>query len=248
MIDLRHGDCLELLKDIPDGSVDLILTDPPYNTTQAKWDCAIDLDALWVQLKRIIKPNGAIVMTASQPFTSKLVLSNLDMFKYEYTWIRAHKSGHLNAKKRPMTAHESVLVFYDKRPKYDPVAEPFSERSGMGATPTATEVYGGIKNQTEYKRPNYKSRDSVIEGYPVDDRGLHSTQKPTKLLSHLIEIYTGKGDTVIDMFMGSGSTGVACVNTNRKFIGIELDPEYFKIAEERINTAAENSGFFMSEI
>ena len=237
MINLMQGDCLERMKEIPDGSVDMVLTDPPYGTTACKWDSIIPLEPMWEQLKRIIKPNGAIVMTAAQPFTSALVMSNPDMFKYDWVWCRAHKSGHLNAKKRPMVAHESVLVFYSAQPSYCPVRTQGNPRKGKTASPSAAEAYRELENQHLYRRPDYVSKDSVISGYPVEGRGSHPTQKPVALMEYLIKTYTNEGETVLDFTMGSGSTGVACVNTNRKFIGIELDQGYFDIAKQRINEA-----------
>lgn len=231
---LMKGDCLERMKEIPDGSVDMVLADVPYGTTACAWDSIIPLEPMWEQLKRIIKPNGAIVMTASQPFTSKLVMSNLGMFKYEMMWARSHKSGQLNAKKRPMVAHESVLVFYGKQPAYCPVKSKGSIRAGKTATPTAAEAYRELDNQHLYRRPDYISKDSVIHGLPVEARGLHPTQKPVALMEYLIKTYTNEGETVLDFAAGSGSTGVACANTGRRFIGIELDDKYFDVAKNRI--------------
>ena len=235
---LMQGDCLERMKEIDAGSVDMVLTDPPYGTTACKWDTVIDLEAMWKELKRITKPNGAIVMTASQPFTSRLVMSNPDWFKYEMMWARAHKSGQLNAKKRPMVAHEAVLVFYARQPTYCPVKIKGSTRAGKTATPSAAEAYRELENQHLYRRPDYVSKDSVIQGFPVEGRGHHPTQKPVALMEYLIKTYTNEGETVLDFTMGSGSTGVACVNTGRNFIGIELDPEYFAIASSRIEACA----------
>ena len=241
---LFQGDCLKVMAELPDGSVDMVLADPPYGTTACKWDTVIDLPLMWEQLKRVIKPNGAIVMTASQPFTSALVMSNPKMFKYEFTWVRAHKSGHLNAKNRPMVAHENVVVFYDKQPTYDPVFEKGSGRAGKSATPTKTHVYGAVERQEAYKRPDYVSKDSVLKGFAVTDRGLHPTQKPVALMEYLIRTYTNEGETVLDFTMGSGTTGVACQNTGRDFIGIELDPDYFGIASKRIDEATRQIDIF----
>ena len=229
------GDCLECMKEIPDGSVDMVLTDPPYGTTACKWDSVIPFEPMWVQLKRIVKPNGAIVLMASQPFTSALVMSNVKMFKYEFTWVRAHKSGHLNAKNRPMVAHENVLVFYAKQPTYDPVLMQGSASAGKTATPTKTEVYGAVESQELYKRPDYVSKDSALTGFAVTDRGLHPTQKPVSLMEYLIKTYTNEGETVLDFTMGSGTTGVAAANTGRRFIGVELDQKYFEIAVNRMS-------------
>jgi len=238
-VTLMQGDCLERMQEIEAGSVDMVLADPPYGTTACKWDSVIDLEALWAELKRIVKPNGAIVMTASQPFTSRLVMSNPRLFKYEMMWARSHKSGHLNAKKRPMVAHESILVFYAKQPTYCPVKTKGSTRAGKTATPSAAEAYRELENQHLYRRPDYVSKDSVIQGFPVDGRGLHPTQKPVALMEYLIRTYTNEGDTVLDFTMGSGTTGVACINTGRRFIGIELDADYFATAEKRVQEASQ---------
>lgn len=235
-----QGDCLERMKEIPDGSVDLVLTDPPYGTTACKWDTVIDLPSMWAELKRIIKPNGAIVMTASQPFTSALVMSNPQWFRYDMAWNKAMKTGQLNAKRRPLVSHESVLVFYAKQPTYHPYHDEDNPRAGMSATPTGTTAYRQVRGQEDYRRPAKLTKDSVLSGFPVGkERGLHPTQKPVALMEYLIKTYTNEGDTVLDFTMGSGTTGVAAANLNRKFIGIELDPDYFAIAERRISGAKE---------
>lgn len=230
MIDLRQGDCLELMKDIPDGSVDLILTDPPYGTTACKWDSVINLDLMWAQLKRIIKPNGAVVMTAAQPFTSVLVTSNLQMYRYNLVWRKSIATGFLDAKRRPLRKHEDICVFSKKQTVYNPQ---FTEGDPYSTNPKAppTGIYG------KHKRVPTKNNG---QRYPLsvldfkNERGLHPTQKPVSLLEYLIKTYTDEDETVLDFTMGSGSTGVACVNTGRSFIGMELDPDYFKIAQDRI--------------
>lgn len=232
MIQLIHGDCLEKMKDIPDGSVDMILTDPPYGTTACKWDSIIPLEPMWEQLKRIIKPNGAIVMTASQPFTSKLVMSNPKMFRYDLKWIKSQGTGFYNANRMPLRAHEDVLVFYSSLPRYNPQktkGKPYKCVRG-----SASDIYQGkdltlTDNQTGERHPL-----SWIQ-LKKDKNKLHPTQKPVALMEYLIKTYTNEGETVLDFTMGSGTTGVACKNLNRDFIGIELDEEYFKIAEQRIN-------------
>ena len=233
-IKLMHGDCLDLMKDIPDRSVDMVMCDPPYGTTGCKWDVVIPFEPMWAQLKRIVKPNGAIVMTASQPFTSALVMSNTKMFKYDWVWTRSHKSRHLQAKRMPMLAHESVLVFYQKPPKYCPIKINGNGKVGKKAGRTNTEAYKTVKGQEDYRRPNYVSKDTVIRGFPVEDRGLHTTQKPVPLMEYLINIYTDKEEVVLDFTMGSGTTGVACLNIGRKFIGIEKGDIEFKQASDRI--------------
>lgn len=240
MIDLRQGDCLELMKSIPDGSVDAIVCDLPYGTTRNKWDSIIDLDLLWQQYERVIKDDGAILLTAQTPFDKVLGVSNLKLLRYEWIWEKTQGTGHLNAKKMPMKNHENILVFYKKLPTYNPQktkGKAYTQKSGRGSS-------------------NYNQQDSVVtinngDRYPLtvqsfkSDKGLHPTQKPVALLEYLIKTYTNEQDIVLDNCLGSGSTGVACVNTNRKFIGVELDPDYFKIAEERINQAAEKGGFFI---
>lgn len=255
MIDLRQGDCLELLKDIPDGSVDMVLTDMPYNITACEWDLAVNLDELWLEFNRIIKPNSAMVFTASQPFTSVLTMSNLKGFKHEWIWEKNNGSNFASVKYQPFKEHESILVFTSngERVKYYPIKE---KRKGAGAVranykdnPSNTgkrQVTGGIVETYRNQRGRLRNPSS-IQKFNVE-RGLHPTQKPIALMEYLIKTYSNEGDTVVDMFMGSGSTGVAAVNTNRKFIGIELDSDYFKIAQERINQAAEKGGFLMPKI
>jgi site-specific DNA-methyltransferase (adenine-specific) len=240
---LVNDDCLNAMKFIPDNSISMILTDPPYGTTACKWDSIIPLEPMWEQLKRIIKPNGAIAMTASQPFTSVLTVSNLKMFKYDLVYEKSHPSGHLNANRMPMRKHESILVFYKKQPTYNPQKETKSKSNirPEKRTATKTECYGNFN-------PNSKRTDKKDVAFPVSvklfnnsttggDRGLHPTQKPVALMEYLIKTYTNESETVLDFTMGSGTTGVAAKNLNRKFIGIELDENYFQIAKERIESA-----------
>lgn len=236
-VQLYKGDCLELMKDIPDKSIDMILCDLPYGTTQNKWDSIISLDKLWRQYCRIIKDNGAIVLFAQTPFDKVLGVSNLKMLKYEWIWEKTAATGHLNAKKMPMKAHENILVFYKKLPTYNP-------QKTMGHTP----VHSYTKHQDDGS--NYGKTKVGISGGGSTERyprsvqvfksdkqkvALHPTQKPIDLLQYLIKTYTNEGEIVLDNCMGSGSTGVACLNTNRKFIGMELDDTYFDIAYNRIN-------------
>ena len=241
LINLIQGDCLEKMKEIPDGSVDLILTDPPYGTTQCKWDSIVPLEPMWEQLKRIIKPNGAIVMTASQPFTSVLVSSNLKMFKYDWVWRKPKGTGHLNAKKQPMRDKEDIVVFYSKQCTYNPQktrGTPYKDKAGKNhsANTSMTDNYGAYTNKREDN--NGFRYPKQVQEFPVVERGtLHPTQKPVALMEYLIKTYTNEGETVLDFTMGSGSTGVAAKNLNRDFIGIELDEGYFKIAEKRISEA-----------
>jgi len=234
---LWHGDCLDRMKDIPDGSVDMALADLPYATTRNKWDSAIDLPALWAQYKRIIKANGTICLFAQTPFDKVLGASNLAMLRYEWIWEKTTATGHLNAKKMPMKAHENILVFYQKLPCYTPQKTQGHERK----VSTAQHKINCVKT-TNWGEHGLTSYDST-ERYPRDvlkfstDKQktcFHPTQKPVALLEYLIRTYTLEGETVLDNTMGSGSTGVACLNTNRNFIGIEKDEKYFDIAKKRI--------------
>ena len=230
---IECGDCLELMKDIPDKSIDMILCDLPYGTTACKWDNVIPFEPLWEQYNRVIKDNGAIVLFSQMPFTVDLVASNYKDFRYEWIWEKLSASCHLNTKHMPMKKHENILVFYKKLPKYNPQ---FTEGKPYVATySTHSSNYGKQKDNIT----------TINDGkrYPVDiikfnnDRGLHPTQKPVELLEYLIKTYTNEGEIVLDNCMGSGTTGVACVNTNRNFIGIELDGGYFEIAKSRISEA-----------
>ena len=229
---LFKGDCLEIMKDIPDKSVDMILCDLPYGTTKNKWDSIISLDKLWEHYNRIIKDNGAIVLFAQTPFDKVLGVSNLKMLKYEWIWEKEQGTGFLNAKKMPLKNHENILIFYKKPPIYNPQmrkGKPYTlERN------TFTVNYG--------KQVDMVRTENTGERYPLtilkfkrDKEKLHPTQKPVALLEYLIKTYTNEGEIVLDNCMGSGSTGVACLNANRKFIGIELDENYYNIACNRIN-------------
>jgi len=235
---LMQGDCLERMKEIPDGSVDMVLTDPPYGTTACKWDAVIDLPLMWEQLKRVIKPNGAIVMTASQPFTSALVMSNVAMFKYDWVWQKPKGTGHLNAKKMPMRDKEDVLVFYSKQATYNPQFLPgdaYREKSGWKNT-KGYAGYGADK-RTGNNNDGKRFPKQVIKFGVVERGTVHPTQKPVALMEYLVRTYTHEGETVLDFTMGSGTTGVAAKNLGRKFIGIELDQTYYDIAEKRITEA-----------
>lgn len=233
---LIPGNCLEIMPSIPDKSVDCILCDLPYGTTRNKWDSVIPLDKLWEQYKRIIKDNGAIVLFAQTPFDKVLGCSNLSMLKYEWIWKKENGTGFLNAKKAPLKIHENILVFYKNTPTYNP-----QMRKG----------YKPYKNKNGTHSKNYGCQKDVItisngERYPIDilefnrdKQKLHPTQKPIALIEFLIKTYTNEGVIVLDNCMGSGTTGVACINTNRKFIGIELNEEYYAIADERIKQSLE---------
>ena len=219
------------MKQVPDKSIDLILCDLPYGTTQNKWDTVIPFDKLWAQYNRIIKDNGAILLFSQMPFGANLIMSNPKMFRYEWVWEKENSTGFLNAKKMPLKKHENILVFYKHLPTYNPqMREGFKPYYNVRNNPYSSN-YG-----------DYKATTASSDGtrYPIDiiefnrDKGLHPTQKPVALLEYLIKTYTNEGDTVLDNCMGSGSTGVACKNTNREFIGMELDEKYYKIACERL--------------
>ena len=235
-IELIQGDCLEKMKDIPDKSIDMILCDLPYGTTACKWDTIIPFEPLWEQYKRIIKDNGAIVLTASQPFTSALVMSNLKMFKYCWVWEKTIGTNPMLTKKQPFKKHEDVCVFYKNQPIFNPQMEtgkPYKDnvrRSGLKALHLETP---GLKKAIDNTGTRFPSSVQLFSN--GNNGGIHPTQKPVALFEYLIRTYTNEGDTVLDNCMGSGTAGVACKNLNRNFIGIELDSEYFKIAEKRIN-------------
>jgi len=238
MIDLRKGDCLELMKDIPDKSIDAIIADLPYGTTACKWDTIIPFEPLWEQYERIIKDNGAIVLTSAQPFTSALIMSNPRIFKYTWMWDKKLPTGHLNAKKQPLRRTEDVCVFYKKQTTYNPqmtLREVVRKDKATGKVTKGdgTQVYGTFKDVGGTYTHRYPT--NILEISNANKSNIvHPTQKPVALLEYLIKTYTNEGETVLDNTMGSGSTGVACVNTNRNFIGIELNEEYFKIAKQRI--------------
>ena len=238
---LIKGDCLELMKLIPDGSVDLILTDPPYGTTACKWDSVIDFDLMWAQLKRIIKPNGAIVLFGAEPFSSLLRCSNIKNFKYDWIWEKSKATGFLNSKKQPLRAHEIISVFYSRQPTYNPqMKEGVAYNKGVRKKQTDNDVYASFE-QVEVRSDGLRFPRSVQYFKTAENEGgLHKTQKPVSLLEYLIKTYTQEGETILDFTMGSGSTGVACINTIRNFIGIEIDDSYFNIAEKRIQDALDN--------
>ena len=246
-VELKQGDCLELMKDIPDGSVDLVLTDPPYGTTACKWDSVIPFEPMWEQLNRIIKPNGAICLFGNEPFTSCLICSNIKGFKYRWDWNKKIPSGMGYAKYRPMQQTEDICVFSKngEKTKYNPQLIKRDKPIKSGGNSIQARVYSGFKcmeNGNEYKKTyDYKNPITLIEFDKVRKGALHPTQKPVALLEYLIRTYTNDGETVLDFTMGSGSTGVACVNTNRNFIGIELDDGYFNIARKRIEEAQAQS-------
>lgn len=235
MIKLMHGDCLELMKEIPDESIDLVLTDPPYGTTACKWDSIIPLEPMWEQLHRVTKDNGAIVLFGSEPFSSALRMSNIKNYKYDWIWKKPRGTGHLNAKRMPMNDFEVISVFYRKQCNYFPqygFGEPYKAKSGR----SQFQGYGrDLRTGNDSDGRRYPKR--ILEFGTVERGTSHPTQKPVDLLEYLVKTYTNEGETVLDFTAGSGSTGVACVNTGRKFIGIELDDNYFDIARDRINNA-----------
>ena len=237
---LYNDDCLTKMGDIPDHSVDMILCDLPYGTTQCKWDAIIPFDALWAHYTRIIKSNGAIVLTACQPFTSALVMSNIKWFKYDWTWEKTKITGVLNAKKQPVRCKEDILVFYKNQPTYNPQGLIKIDRmSGTGATKANENGNAtGRITQTESGKylQEYGNYPRNVLKIASEGGTVHPTQKPVALMEYLIKTYTNTGETVLDNCMGSGTTGVACVNTNRNFIGIERDAKYFDIATTRINS------------
>lgn len=221
--------------EIADKSIDMILCDLPYGTTNCKWDSPIDLSQLWKQYNRIIKSTTPVLLFAQTPFDKVLGTSNLSMLRYEYIWEKTEATGHLNAKKMPMKAHENILVFYKKLPVYHPQKTSGHVLKKTVKTKDITDLY----SQQNFDRIPYKSTEryprSVIKHSTDKQRcNLHPTQKPVALLEYFIRTYTNPGDTVLDNTMGSGSTGVACLNTGRNFIGIEKDSEYFYKAKERI--------------
>ena len=247
-MELWNGDCLELMKNIPDGSVDMVLCDLPYGTTACKWDCVIPFDELWAQYRRILKGQGVVVLFGSEPFSSRLRASNFDWYKYDWIWCKTRKTCFVHAKNQPLKQHENISVFSpapmghasclgDKRMPYNPQGLVHESRTRTNLLSR----FGG----TVGKRPSHKDTiTSECKNYPTSlltfknaTAGNHPTEKPVSLLEYLIRTYTDVGDIVLDNTMGSGSTGVACVNTGRDFIGIELDKGYYDIACNRIADA-----------
>jgi len=235
---VTQGDCLELMKQLPDKSIDLILADLPYGTTACKWDTIIPFEPLWEQYERIIKDNGAIVLTASQPFTSALVMSNPKIFKYSWYWDKVRGVGHLNAKKQPLKCVEDILVFYRKQPTYNPQMRE-RDKPRKSSNRNTQKVYGA-------SRENFIG-ETLEKRYPINlltysksghaDMLFHPTQKPVDLFEYLIRTYTNPGEIVLDNCIGSGTTAVAAINTERNFIGIERETEYVEIANQRITVA-----------
>jgi len=235
---LLHGDCLDLMAGIPTGSVDMILCDLPYGTTACKWDTVIPFEPLWAQYKRIAKPNAAIVLTASQPFTTALISSNMKDFRYCWVWDKIVPSGFNYARFQPMRQHEDVIVFYAQRPLYDANGEahaaPVKYKPAHSASDSSHMTHS--MNRDIVLTATHKKKRSILKFQKIRV-GDHPTQKPVALMEYLIRTYTNEGETVLDNCMGSGTTGVACANTGRSFIGMEKDAAYFEIARQRIETA-----------
>lgn len=236
MYTLHHGDCLDVLPTLADQSVDAVICDPPYGTTACKWDSVIPFEPMWKELKRIIKPRGAIVLFGSQPFTSALVMSNPKWFKYCWTWDKVTGKGHLVAKKRPLQQTEDIAVFCNSGIRYFPIMEK-REKPIKGVEAKRSVIMGG--NSKGYSAIyTHKYPKTILRFIPVNNP-IHPTQKPLALLEYLVKTYTNEGDTVVDFTFGSNTTGVACVQTGRNYIGIERDADYFRIGSERIRAAAD---------
>ena len=237
---LFNGDCLQAMEGMAAQSVDAVICDPPYGTTACKWDSVIPFASMWESIKHVSKPRGAVVLFGSQPFTSALVMSNVEWFKYCFVWKKSRKTGFQMAQKRPMKEHEDICVFYDKQPTYNQdlvrLEKPIKSwrKNGKG---------GNLLNEVKTSKDRLQEfsgfNTDILEIESEHNVGAHPTQKPVALMEYLIRTYTNEGDTVLDFTMGSGTTGVAAMLTGRKFIGIELDETYFAIAEQRIAKAAQ---------
>jgi len=236
---LHLGDCLDVMQGIPDGSVDAVICDPPYGTTACKWDSVIPFEPMWAQLKRIVKPNGAIVLMASQPFTSALVMSNVKMFKYCWVWEKTMASNFAQCKKAPFKKHEDICVFYKRQPLYNPQMQSGKAYVDARCNGSRAASVGSLKTVIRSSIDNNGTRyPSSVQKFSNGNNGnVHPTQKPVALMEYLIKTYTNPGETVLDFTMGSGTTGCAAANTARRFIGIERDPDYFTVAQARIQKA-----------
>ena len=234
MVDLRLGDCLDILPTLPDDSIDMVMVDLPYGTTACKWDSIIPLDFLWEQYNRICKKNAAMLFTSAQPFTTTLASSNINNFRYEWIWEKPQGTNPMNAKVMPLKSHENILVFYRSKPTYNPQMWYSTPYSGFSSdTSKIGEVYGNQQSKHRDNPEGSRYPKTVLKF--KQEKGLHPTQKPVGLMEYLIKTYTNEGDTVLDNTMGSGTTGVACVNCNRSFVGIEMDKKYYQISKERFN-------------
>ena len=241
MVDLIQGDCLIEMQNIPNGSIDAIITDPPYGTTACKWDSIIPFNLMWEQLNRIIKPNGAIVLFGSEPFSSALRMSNIKNYKYDWIWQKSRGSNFMLAKKQPLKCHEQIHIFYKKQPLYNPImkqAEPhlIDKRTNLNPTFTKGNLIPNRKLPEKRKKDNGLRYPRSVIDFKSCSNQVHPTQKPVALMEYLIKTYTNENETVLDFTMGSGSTGIACMNTKRNFVGIELDKEYFDASVKRYNT------------
>jgi DNA modification methylase len=239
MINLIKGDCLEVMKQIESGSVDAIITDPPYGTTACKWDSVIPFDLMWEQLNRIIKPNGAIVLFGSEPFSSALRMSNIKNYRYDLIWDKIRAAGFLNANRMPLKQHENISLFYKKLPTYNPqkyIDKPYDKTKYNGKDMKENVLGSYVSKSNKNNGDRFPKSILKFSQNWSRQQQIHPTQKPIELMEYLIKTYTNANETVLDFTMGSGSTGVACVNTNRNFIGIEQDDKYFEIAKQRIKS------------
>jgi DNA modification methylase len=246
-INLFNGDCLEILETLSDKSIDMVFCDLPYGTTRNSWDSLIDLDKLWNQYNRVVKDNGAVVLTAANPFDKVLAMSNLKYFKYDWIWEKNKGTGHLNAKKLPLKAHEYVLVFYKKMPTYNPQFtyghKPMNAVKQKKNMPKLDKLrnYGYVESLSGNPGGSTRRYPRSVIKIPVINNDSsdkwHPTQKPFELAEYFIKTYSNEGDVILDNTMGSGSTGIACINTNRKFIGIEMNREYFDKSKKWIKKA-----------
>lgn len=236
-VSLFNGDCLDLMRDIPDASVDMILCDLPYGTTACKWDSVIPFEPLWAEYRRIAKHNAPVVLTASQPFTTALIASNMRGFKYCWVWEKTRFANQMLAKVQPLKIHEDIVVFADGKAPYNPQGlVEINRTTKQGAR--VTDNNGGGVRRTEYLQ-THTNYPRSIQRFASEGKTIHPTQKPVALMEYLIRTYTNPGDVVLDNCMGSGTTGVACVNTGRNFIGMEMDEGYYQIAKDRIYGAME---------
>jgi site-specific DNA-methyltransferase (adenine-specific) len=231
---LHQGDCIEIMQQIPSGTVDMVLTDPPYGTTECSWDNPITFPEMWEQLQRITKPNAAIVLMAAQPFASQLICSNERDFRYDLIWEKGNATGFFNAKKMPLRAHEHILVFYRKLPAYNPQMTHGHKRKTATKKVVESECYGKDISMPSYDSTSRYPRSVQFFSSDKQRGNFHPTQKPAELMRYLIKTFSNPGDTVLDFTMGSGTTGVACIQTDREFIGIELDAKHYRTAAKRI--------------
>lgn len=251
MINIKNGDCLDLFNEVADKSVDMILCDLPYGITSNKWDSVIPLDLLWKQYNRVLKDSGIVALTASQPFTSILVMSNIEMFRHEWIWIKNRGSNFANTVREPMKEHESVLIFSRGKWTYN---KQMQSRTGGGLDRVKYTFENQTAHSSNYREFTKPNRDQGELRVPSSwqkfnvEVGLHPTQKPTDLFEYLIKTYTNEGETVLDNCMGSGTTGVACIRTKRNFIGFEKEEEYFKIAENRLKEEESNNIFSKEDL